>query len=192
MPQNVKARTQLPRSGRRAVEPDNESTTKNHWNTPQPVVDALHEFTGGKPVALDPCSNETSIVDADVEWYGPDAGGTDGLMVPWELGVGRRTSKLIFVNPPYSEKFLWMRKCHDEARNLAASGVNIISLLPADTDTNWFHRYCAHAAGRCFWCGRLKFMGDRGDPARFPSLLVHWGMAIGHFRGIFGNYGWVV
>ncbi|MHC4092866.1 MAG: hypothetical protein ACYSVY_21765, partial [Planctomycetota bacterium] len=91
----------MPRTGRRPEE-GGESKTKDSWCTPGPVVAALRKFTGGKQIELDPCSNPGSHVDAKVEWYGPAEGGTDGLITPWLVPP----DSLIYVNPPYSEKFL--------------------------------------------------------------------------------------
>lgn len=178
----------LPRNGKRAADPETASQTADKWCSPEVIVDALYEFTGGKQIELDPCSNVASIVGARVEWYGPEAGGTDGLLTPWLVPPG----STIFVNPPYSDKEQWMRKCANEAQRLAQHDVHILGLLPADTDTRWFHEYVANAARRCFWRGRLRFLGDRGDPARFPSLIPYWGLAPGHFQAIFSKYGWVV
>jgi hypothetical protein len=158
------------------------SSTLDHWCTPDPVVEALKRFNHGKPPGLDPCSNPNSIVGARIEWYGPP-NGTDGLLVPWAV------RGLVYVNPPYSDKYAWMRKCHDEH---AHRRKEIISLLPADTDTEWFHRFSLAAQARCFWRGRLIFIGDKTYPARFPSLLTYWGSRVARFRQVFGNYGWVV
>lgn len=158
------------------------SQTMDHWCTPLEIVNSLIDFNGRRP-ALDPCSNPNSIVHAEIEWWGPDAGGTDGLVVPWE------TSGLVYVNPPYSDKFSWSQKCHDEA----ARGHEIISLLPGDTSTEWWHRYCAKATRICQWKGRLKFQGDRAHPARFPSVLVYWGPRAVKFERMFATHGavWV-
>ena len=181
------ATVDMPRSGNRPA-PGGESQTKNSWCSPQVVIDALLEFNEGRPVELDPCSNPQSIVNANVEWFGPAENGTDGLITPWLVPPG----SLVFFNPPYDDKFLWMRKAHDEAKRLVAMDCHIIGLLPADTDTDWFQRYATQAARRCFWRGRMRFMGDREDPARFPNVLPYWGTAVGRFQGVFSKLGWTV
>lgn len=158
------------------------SETQDDWCTPPEVVSALLEFTGGTPVSLDPCTNPNSIVNADIEWYGPARNGTNGLVMPWaDVATG-----LVYFNPPYTDKLNWMRKAHDEAD----LGVEIVGLLPADTDTQWFHRFGAKADMRCFWRGRMVFGGDRSYPARFPCTLFYWGSLAKPFKTIFGQYGW--
>ena len=51
----------------------------------------------------------------------------------------------------------------------------VVMLLPARTDTKWFHDYIYHKAEIRFIRGRLRFTDDDGnaaDPAPFPSMLV--------------------
>lgn len=156
----------------------NKSKTKDSWCTPQVVVDALRDFNDG-PFELDPCSNPNSIVGARVEWYGPPH--TDGLVLPWHRGP-------VFVNPPYSDKLSWARKCHDEHRSWE---VEIVALLPADTDTRWFQQFALGCDHLCFWRGRLHFVGDRRYPARHPSVLLYWGRRGPRFARVFGEHGWV-
>jgi phage N-6-adenine-methyltransferase len=156
------------------------SSTQDHWCTPEVVLAPVRQLAGGR-IALDPCSNSQSIVNARVAWTGPDAGGVDGLAMPWP----RRG--LVFVNPPYSAKAIWMRKCAGEARR----GVEIVALLPADTDVQWFQEDAVAADRRCFLRGRLKFLGDRSSTARFPSVILYWGQRIRRCDGVFGPYGWL-
>ena len=50
-------------------------------------------------------------------------------------------------------------------------------LLPARTDTKWFHQFCMDAnvvSEVCFVKGRLKF-GDQTNSAPFPSMVVTFG-----------------
>jgi len=157
------------------------SSTLDSWCTPRPVLDAIAEFNHGKQIALDPCSNHNSIVGARVEWYGPPHG-TNGLAIPWLV------DGLIYVNPPYSAKHIWMSKCSNESRDRKHE---IFSLLPADTDTEWFHRFAVTATSMCFWSGRLVFRGDRKYPARFASLVTYWGHRKDRFRKLIGQHGYV-
>jgi hypothetical protein len=172
------------RGGRPRAAQSNEarwSDTQDNWGTPGNVVAALQHFNDWELMALDPCSNPSSIVTAAVEWYGPHVGGTDGIVMPWAR------KGLVFVNPPYSAKLIWIRKCANEA----ACGSEIISLVPADTDTQWFQRYGLTSKEKCFWRGRLTFRGDKSHPARFPCVLLYWGRRRARFRRIFGQHGWV-
>lgn len=64
----------------------NNSTTK-HWNTPPKIISAVKKFWNGE-IALDPCSNEHSLVGAKREYVLP----VDGLKEHW--------AEKTFVNPP--------------------------------------------------------------------------------------------
>jgi site-specific DNA-methyltransferase (adenine-specific) len=50
----------------------------------------------------------------------------------------------------------------------------VVMLLPARTDTKWFHDYIYHKAEIRFIRGRLKF-GDSKNSAPFPSMVVIYG-----------------
>lgn len=85
----------------------NSEALSQHWCTPPKYVDAVKEFFGGS-IALDPCSNRHSIVNAQVEYSLPE---TDGLAASWDYPT-------VFVNPPYGrdrERCTtirdWLRKC---------------------------------------------------------------------------------
>ena len=159
------------------------SSTEDSWCTPRHIVDRVRDLGEGR-IALDPCSNPNSIVGADVEWFGPP-NGSDGLLLPWSKADG-----LIYVNPPYTEKYAWTWKCHVEhQRNI---GCEIVALLPADTDTQWFQRFAAKAQKRCFLDKRLKFHGDRNHGARFPSVVIYWGIRPHKFIAAFEGAGWIV
>ena len=49
----------------------------------------------------------------------------------------------------------------------------MVMLLPARTDTKWFHDYCTKGKIE-FLRGRLKF-GEAKESAPFPSMLVTFG-----------------
>ncbi len=43
------------------------------------------------------------------------------------------------INPPYGRTIgEWMKKANDEAKH----GATVVCLVPARTDTNWWHSYC--------------------------------------------------
>lgn len=95
---------------------------------------------------LDPCPlNDTQI------W--------DGALMSW---AGHR----VFCNPPYGRGVgRWLAK----AREAACA----VFLLPARTDTAWWHDYALHADEIRFIRGRLRF-GDGPADARapFPSVIL--------------------
>lgn len=69
------------------------------------------------------------------------------------------------MNPPYGRNIgLWVHKA-------ATCGATVVCLLPARTDTRWFHEYIYHKAEIRFLRGRLKF-GDSKNSAPFPSMIV--------------------
>jgi hypothetical protein len=86
----------------------------------------------------------------------------DGLLLEW---FGR-----CWMNPPYGRTIgRWMAK----ARRMAESGKAelVVCLVPARTDTAWWHENVMRAAEVRFIRGRLKFGGAK-HAAPFPSALV--------------------
>ena len=83
----------------------------------------------------------------------------DGLafLKPWE---GER----VYCNPPYGNGVTkWLER--------AEEAVIAVYLLPARTDTRWFHDYCLKAYEIRFIKGRLQF-GNAMNNAPFPSMIV--------------------
>ena len=118
---------------------------------PEPFFDELNQEFG---FTLDACAVPDN---AKCErYYTPEQ---DGLSQPWD-GV-------VWCNPPYGREVgKWVR------RGLMASenGATVVMLLPARTDTKWFHDYIYGRAEIRFIRGRLKFGG--GNSAPFPSMVV--------------------
>jgi len=139
------------------------SSERMDWNTP---ADVLHLLHAGWPdgVDLDPCSNETSIVDARKAYTEDD----DGLAQPWDVPMGG----LVYVNPPYGRSLaMWAQKIQQERSHLKT----IITLVPARTDTGWWRTLVTGASYGIFLAGRLRFLGAPAS-APFPSaLVVHCG-----------------
>ena len=85
----------------------------------------------------------------------------DGLKQSWD-GYN------IFMNPPYGSVIKdWIKKASE------ARGGVVVCLLPARTDTRYFHEYIYQKPGVeiRFIKGRLKF-GGLTNSAPFPSMLV--------------------
>jgi len=128
-------------------------TSKDYeWETPQDFFDELNkEFH----FHLDPCAtrkNSKCGVYFDKE--------IDGLKQTWHGNV--------FMNPPYGRKIInWVKKAYEESRKEDCDVV--VCLLPARTDTKWFHDYCLKGEIR-FIRGRLYF--SNADRAPFPSMIV--------------------
>lgn len=74
------------------------------------------------------------------------------------------------MNPPYGrDTGRWIRKAFEESRR----GATVVCLVPARTETAWWHDYCLKGEIR-FIRGRLWFtdhMGKTGRP-RFGSAVV--------------------
>ncbi len=90
--------------------------------------------------------------------------GTDLTAEAWK---SRYSRPAIYCNPPYGRGIdRWL------ARGLEAAqaGATVVFLLPARTDTKWFHEYSQHCET---WLleGRLKFKGAPAC-APFPSMVM--------------------
>ena len=131
------------------------SSNTNEWATPSNFFTELdREFH----FDLDPCSTDAN---AKCELhYTID---NDGLMQNWG---GRR----VFCNPPYGRQIgKWVAKCYEESRK---PDTLVVLLIPARTDTAYFHDYIYHKAReiRCIR-GRLHF-NESKQGAPFPSMVV--------------------
>lgn len=152
---------------------------RTDWNTPASLLTVVRRFAG--ELALDPCSGPGSIVQARSS-YSPE-GGSDGLALSWATGPG-----VVYANPPYGAAIgAWVEKAKAEA----AAGVEIAMLVPARTDTAWFHSGAEGAQAICFWRGRLRFLGAPSS-APFPSALLYWGPNRFRFADVFSAHGKVV
>lgn len=75
-----------------------------------------------------------------------------------------------WMNPPYGRDVgKWIAKADYEAMH----GATVVALLPARTDTKWFHKYCKNGT-IIFLEGRLQFVGTE-SAAPFPSMIVVFG-----------------
>ena len=84
----------------------------------------------------------------------------DGLIAPWTGNV--------WCNPPYGRGVgKWAEKAMQEAR---AGNASATLLLPASTDTVWFHDYCLGHGFVKFLRDRIRFNG--ADRAPFGSMVV--------------------
>ena len=83
-----------------------------------------------------------------------------------ETGGGYR----VFCNPPYGRELSrWVKKCYDESRK---PDTLVVMLIPARTDTSYFHDYIYHKAREIrFIRGRLHF-NESKQGAPFPSMVV--------------------
>lgn len=89
------------------------------------------------------------------------------MMVFLKVGGG----SIVFCNPPYGRELpKWVKKCYEES----LKGTLVVMLIPARTDTRWFHDYIYGKAEIRFIKGRLRF-GNAKQSAPFPSMVVIYG-----------------
>ena len=120
------------------------------WETPKPLFDELDkEFHFTLDVCADAQNHKCKKYFTKED---------DGLEMEWG-------GDIIWCNPPYGREIVkWVAKCakHDKLA---------VMLLPARTDTRWFHDYIYKKAEIRFIKGRLKFGGAKNS-APFPSMIV--------------------
>ena len=83
----------------------------------------------------------------------------DGLNVEW----GNRN----YVNPPYKDNKLWLKKGFEEWKK----GKTCVFLIPSRTDSRYWHDFVMNANEIRFIKGRLKFQGAKHS-SPFPSCIV--------------------
>ena len=125
------------------------SSKTDMWETPQDLFnkyDAIHHFE------TDVCAVPENAKCA--RFFTPEM---DGLKQEW--------SGVCWCNPPYGRHIgEWVKKA-------AESQTKVVMLLPARTDTRWFHDYCLPYGDIEFLRGRLRFGGAQNS-APFPSMVV--------------------
>ena len=90
----------------------------------------------------------------------------DARFVDW-CEYGKRA----WLNPPYGRAIVPFIEAAQRARE---HGVGTVALLPARTDTRWWHDHVAYGANAAWLLkGRLRFKGAP-HAAPFPSVVVFW------------------
>lgn len=128
------------------------SSATDMWETPQDLFDAINAVF---KFDVDVCASAEN--NKCKEYYTLEV---DGLKQSWE--------GMCWMNPPYGRNVTdkWVQKAYESARE----GATVVCLLPARTDTIYWHEYCAKGEVLLIK-GRLKF-GNSKDSAPFPSALV--------------------
>ena len=160
------------------------------WGTPIKYINAIKRVFGGA-IALDPCSNEYSIVQADTEFMLPQ---NDGLREDWNYPT-------IYMNPPYGADRTrgttiknWLAKCVLSHKKY---GSEILALVPVATNTGyWKQSVFGQARALCFlYDTRLKFLENgsgAGKGAPMACAMIYWGKDYDKFYDIFIEYGAVI
>ena len=144
------------------------SSKSDEWETPQELFDELdREFN----FTLDPCATDENhkcrkyftIKD-------------DGLSKDW-------SNDIVFMNLPYGRQIKnWIKKAYEESLR----GAVVVCLIPARTDTNYWHKFIFNKAEVRFLKGRIKFQNrllpswkkdgtHKTSSAPFPSAIVIFG-----------------
>ena len=130
------------------------SSSTDLWATPQDFFDRLNaEFDFDIDVCASPDNAKCDTYFTKEQ---------DGLSHSWG-GV------TCWCNPPYGREVgKWVQKAYISSKN---EGSTVVMLLPARTDTKWFHEYIYNQSEIRFIKGRLKF-GGSANSAPFPSMVV--------------------
>ena len=127
------------------------------WSTPKELFDKYDsKYHFGLDAAA---SNENKLCENYFGLDHIDPAKRDGLTAEW-AGYGT-----IWCNPPYGRIIgKWVEKAF-------TADNTVVLLLPARTDTIWFHELWSRASDIRFIKGRLKFGGSK-IAAPFPSLVA--------------------
>ena len=127
------------------------------WVTPQDLFEELNAEFG---------------FDLDVSAL-PENAKCPRFFTPKDDGLKQEWTGTCWMNPPYGRTVgKWIEKARFSAEE---NGATVVCLLPARTDTSWWHEQIAPYLGERvearFLKGRLKF-GDQDNSAPFPSVVV--------------------
>jgi phage N-6-adenine-methyltransferase len=134
---------------------------KQDWETPRSIFEPLNKefhFT------LDTCATADN---AKCEKY----------FTLEENGLKQEWQGVCWMNPPFGDKAKWIKKAFKES----VKGATVVCLVPARTNTNWWHDYCMKGEIR-FIRGRPKFKGAKyGLPQPlaivvFKHVSMDWNM----------------
>ena len=130
------------------------SSNTDNWATP---IDFFNKIDSEFNFTLDVCADSSN---AKCKHYFDKT--TNGLLMKWYGNC--------WMNPPYGRIIYDWIKYADQQVNEKNCNL-VVALLPARTDTKWFHEIIYNKYEIRFIKGRLKF-GNSKSPAPFPSMLV--------------------
>jgi phage N-6-adenine-methyltransferase len=145
------------------------SSDTEKWDTPDDLIADLATVFNW---STDVCAERANVCD---HFYNEE---TNGLTQMW--------TGLCWMNPPYGREIGgWMEKAR--VSKLATT----VCLIPARTDTRWWHENVLYANNVVFIKGRLKF-GNAKNSAPFPSAFVVFGEINRDQLKKLAAYGWLV
>lgn len=122
------------------------------WSTPQ---DFFYELDKEFHFNLDVCAL-------------PENAKCESFFTPQDDGLSKEWTGVCWMNPPYGRGIgRWVQKAYESSLR----GATVVCLVPARTDTYWWHNYCMKADEIRFVKGRLKFGGSKWN-APFPNAIV--------------------
>jgi len=125
------------------------SSKTDLWETPQ---DLFKRFDDQYHFDIDLCAL-------------PENAKCERYFTPQDDALKQEWSGVCWCNPPYGRQLVkWVAKA-------ATSNATVVMLLPARTDTRWFHEYCLPHGKVEFIRGRVHF-GGSVNPAPFASMVV--------------------
>lgn len=127
-------------------------SARSDWETPDSIfVPLANEFGINTDVCATADNHKCDKYYSEAE---------NGLSILWE--------GICWMNPPFGQQGKWVEKAWVESQR----GITTVALLPARTNTNWWHEYCMKGEVR-FIKGRPKFKGAKyGLPQ--PLAIVIW------------------
>jgi len=139
------------------------SSARQDWGTPPGFMRWLQQNRNWTPdldAAASPHNAKAGLFFTEAE---------NGLDSAWFGNV--------WLNPPFGRDLpLWMDKCAAEIEREEVR--SIYALVPARTDTIWFHEHVLPFAHIVYLIkGRFNFRFDEAVPganAPFPSMLILW------------------
>lgn len=129
------------------------SSRSSDWATPQYLFD---EFNERFKFEIDVCATADNAKCAN--FFSPEQNGLEQNWAPFTC----------WCNPPYGRQIrYWVEKAQQSAQD----GALVVCLIPARTDTSYWHDFIFPFAKVEFLRGRVKF-GNAKHGAPFPSAVV--------------------
>lgn len=119
------------------------ASKKQDWGTPASIFDPLNKeflFTLDVASSAENCLVPQFLTETE-----------DAMKTEWGNAV-------CWLNPPYGRGYplkKWVERGYGQSKN----GATVVMLIPARTNTNWFHDICLKYAEVRFVKGRPKFKG---------------------------------
>ena len=137
------------------------SDESQEWGTPTELFWKICQDFNVRPL-VDACASSKNY---KCSWWIEKA--TDGLKVNWNYDT--------FINPPYRDVALWIKKAYEEH---IKNNITVVALIFSKTDTKFWHSYIENKAEVHFIKGRIKFIKPDGiqsnQSAPYPSCVVIW------------------